>query len=46
MDLKADAHCLEWWHGSFGMVTAQYLLEVGTAGQEATCCFFEGFGGG
>ena len=30
MDLKADGV------GALGMVTAEYLLEVGTAGQEAT----------
>ena len=49
MDLKADAHyVLSGGMGALGMVTAQYLLEVGTAGQEATCfCFFlEGLGVG
>lgn len=47
MDLKADAHyVLSGGMGALGMVTAQYLLEVGTAGQEATCCFvFEGVRG-
>lgn len=48
MDLKADAHyVLSGGMGALGMVTAQYLLEVGTAGQEATCfCFFFGRVGG
>ena len=32
MDLKADAHyVLSGGMGALGMVTAQYLLEVGTA---------------
>ena len=46
MDLKADAqYVLSGGMGALGMVTAEYLLEVGTAGQETTCLFLTWKGG-